>query len=178
VNVSDEDLSLIQRSLSTIAHCPRSNAKFGHGYAPFEKMLDAKIGVGLGSDSVASNNNCDMFGEARFAAYAARNLPGTRRMISAADVLEAATLGGARAMGLADVTGTLEPGKQADMAVVSLDSIAQSPVTDVIAALVFSSGAADVVRTIVAGRDVYNGSGLVNCDTRDIIERLRSIGGQ
>jgi 5-methylthioadenosine/S-adenosylhomocysteine deaminase len=99
-------------------------------------------------------------------------------MISAADVVEAATLGGARAMGLADVTGTLEPGKQADMAVVSLDSIAQSPVTDVVAALVFSSGAADVVRTIVAGRDVYNGSGLVNCDTRDIIERLRSIGGQ
>jgi cytosine/adenosine deaminase-related metal-dependent hydrolase len=67
VTVSDSDLELIHGSSSRIAHCPKSNAKFGHGYAPFEKFLDLGIAVGLGSDSVASNNACDLIEEARFA---------------------------------------------------------------------------------------------------------------
>jgi 5-methylthioadenosine/S-adenosylhomocysteine deaminase len=144
VKVSDSDIAKIAANGASIAHCPKSNAKFGHGYAPFEKILDAGISVGLGSDSVASNNVCDLIEEARFAALAARNLSGSKRFISAKDVLEATTLGGARAMGLDHLIGTLERGKQADIAVVSLEHQAQQPVNDVEAALVFSSNARDV----------------------------------
>ena len=90
---------MLAASGSRIAHCPKSNAKFGHGYAPFEQFLDRGVAVGLGSDSVASNNSCDILEEARFAALAARNRPGSGRFIDAREVLEAATLGGARAHG-------------------------------------------------------------------------------
>lgn len=156
VKVSDDDIRRIANYGAAIAHCPKSNAKFGHGYAPFERFQDAGIAVGLGSDSVASNNVCDLLEESRFAAFAARNREGSNRFISAREVLEAATLGGATAFGLDHLIGTLDPGKQADLAVVSLDNIAQQPVTDIHAVLVFSSNARDVVMTTVAGNEIYS----------------------
>jgi cytosine/adenosine deaminase-related metal-dependent hydrolase len=156
--VSDGDIARIAANEASIAHCPKSNAKFGHGYAPFEKILDAGISVGLGSDSVASNNVCDLLEEARFAALAARNRPASTRFISASEVLEAVSLGGAKAMGIDHLIGSLEPGKQVDIAVVSLEYQAQQPVNDVEAALVFSSNARDVRLTMVAGNVIYDRS--------------------
>jgi len=154
VTVSDSDIKRIKSNGAKIAHCPKSNAKFGHGYAPFEKFLDAGISVGLGSDSVASNNVCDLLEESRFAALSARNRPGSNRFVSAREALEAATLGGARALGLDNSIGTLDAGKQADIAVISLGHQAQHPVSDIYAALVFSSNARDVRSTVVAGETI------------------------
>jgi cytosine/adenosine deaminase-related metal-dependent hydrolase len=155
VNASPTDIERIAANGASVAHCPKSNAKFGHGWAPFEAFLDAGVAVGLGSDSVASNNVCDMLEESRFAALGARNREGTHRFITAGDALEAATLGGARVLGLDHLVGTLEVGKQADLTVVSLANTAQQPVNEIYAALVFSSNARDVKRTVVAGRTVY-----------------------
>ena len=155
VVVSETDIERIASNGAKIAHCPKSNAKFGHGWAPFEKFLDAGITVGLGSDSVASNNVCDILEESRFAALAARNRPNRKRFITAKEALKAATLGGAQALGLDHLIGTLEPGKQADIAVVSLEHLAQQPVNDVEAALVFSSNARDVDLSLVGGREIY-----------------------
>jgi 5-methylthioadenosine/S-adenosylhomocysteine deaminase len=155
VHASDSDITRIAAYGAKVAHCPKSNAKFGHGSAPLEKFLNAGVAVGLGSDSVASNNVCDLLEESRFAALAARNRPGRERFIMARDMLETATLGGAKALGLAGDIGTLEQGKQADLVVISLTHIAQQPVNDVNAALVFSSNARDVLATFVAGREVY-----------------------
>ena len=154
VMASDSDIRRIASNRASVAHCPKSNAKFGHGYAPFEKLLDAGISVGLGSDSVASNNVCDLLEEARFAALAARNRLGRNRFISAKDALYSATMGGAKAMGLDGEIGSLEAGKQADIAVVSLNHHAQKPVHDIYAALVFSSSGRDVMSTMVAGKVV------------------------
>jgi cytosine/adenosine deaminase-related metal-dependent hydrolase len=156
VTVSDGDLEIIRSTGSRIAHCPKSNAKFGHGYAPFEKFLDLGISVGIGSDSVASNNVCDLLEESRFAALSARNRPGSMRFVSAKEVIEAATLGGAAGLGLDHKIGSLEIGKEADIAVVSLTSPAQLPLNDVETALVFSSNAKDVVATLVGGKMVYS----------------------
>ena len=163
---SQTDIAKIASYGATIAHCPKSNAKFGHGYAPFEQFIDAGIAVGLGSDSVASNNVCDLLEESRFAALAARNRPecadphevstrSPKKFIDARNVLETATIGGAKALGLDSAVGTLEPGKQADIAVISLDNIAQQPVSDIYSALVFSSNARDCILTLVAGREIY-----------------------
>ena len=156
VTVSDSDIAKIAATGATVAHCPKSNAKFGHGWAPFEKFIDAGIAVGLGSDSVASNNVCDLLEESRFAALAARNREGSKRFISAKEVLEAATLGGAKALGLDHSIGSLDPKKQADIAVVSLSNGAQVPVNDIYAALVFSSNARDIKATFVAGQKIYS----------------------
>lgn len=155
VMASERELARIASYGASIAHCPKSNAKFGHGYAPFEKMLDAGITVGLGSDSVASNNLCDLLEEARFAALAARNRPDRERFITAKEVLDAATIGGAKALGMDDEIGSLEPGKQADIAVVSVSHYAQRPVNDIYAALVFSSSGRDVLTTLVGGSPVW-----------------------
>lgn len=158
--VTSEDIRKIASYGATIAHCPKSNAKFGHGYAPLEQFLDAGIAVGLGSDSVASNNVCDMFEESRFASLAARNREGSARFVEAKEVLEAATLGGAKALGLDSSIGTLDPGKQGDIAVISLTDVAQQPINDIHAAIVFSSNARDNILTLVAGIEVYRSDDL------------------
>ena len=155
VTVSDSDIQKIAANGAKIAHCPKSNAKFGHGYAPFERFLDADIAVGLGSDSVASNNVCDMLEESRFASLVARNREGSKRFVTAKEMLETATLGGARSMGMVSLIGTLDAGKQADIAVISPTHEAQQPVSDIYAALVFSTNARDTLLTLVAGSEVY-----------------------
>jgi 5-methylthioadenosine/S-adenosylhomocysteine deaminase len=155
VKVSASDIAKIAANGAKIAHCPKSNAKFGHGHAPFEQFLDAGIATGLGSDSVASNNVCDILEESRFAALIARNREGATRFITAKQMLETATLGGAKALGLDHLIGTLEPGKQADIAVVSLAHTAQQPISDIHTALVFASNARDVAMTMVAGKRVF-----------------------
>lgn len=155
IRLSKSDIQKIDANGAKIAHCPKSNAKFGHGYAPLEAFLDAGIAVGLGSDSVASNNICDMLEESRFAVLAARNREGSTRFISPKAALETATLGGAKALGLDHLIGTLETGKQADIAVISLAHPAIQPIGDIHAALVFSASGRDVIMTIVAGRQIY-----------------------
>jgi 5-methylthioadenosine/S-adenosylhomocysteine deaminase len=96
-------------------------------------------------------------------------------MISAKDALAAATLGGARAMGLENELGTLEAGKQADLAIVSLEGIHQRPVYDAVSALIFSSTGRDVVLTVVAGREVYRAGQVVTVDRDRLSARLNEI---
>jgi 5-methylthioadenosine/S-adenosylhomocysteine deaminase len=175
VAVSASDIQKISASGSKVAHCPKSNAKFGHGSAPFEQFLDADIAVGLGSDSVASNNVCDILEESRFAAFAARNRPDRKRFVSTRETLETATLGGAGAMGLDQKIGSLETGKQADIAVISIASIAQQPMHDIETALVFSSNARDVTMTMVAGSVVYRAGGPPTDLETELQKELNSI---
>lgn len=156
VHVSDDDIRRIESSGSSIAHCPKSNAKFGHGAAPLEKFLNSGIIVGLGSDSVASNNLCDIIEESRFAALTARNRDDSNRFIQAGEMLRIVTLGGAEALGLDDKIGSLEVGKQADVAVISLEHQSMMPLGDVESAIVFSASGRDVSDTYVAGTSVYS----------------------
>ena len=169
VNVDDEDLAIIAQTNSKIAHCPKSNAKFAHGVAPFARMLEQNLRVGLGSDSVASNNTCDLLEEARFAALMQR---GRGEFVDAEQVLQAATIGGARAMNLENEIGTLEVGKAADLIVVSLENVAQQPVYDAVAALIFASSARDVVLTMVDGQTVYAHNQMQTVDEPAALVRL------
>ena len=175
VKVTERDIELIKNSDSRIAHCPKSNAKFGHGIAPLEKFLAAGVKTGFGSDSVASNNACDILEEARFATLFARNLPGRERFLQPAEIVETATLGGARALGLENEIGSLEAGKQADLTIVSLEQAAQMPVHDVYTALVFASNARDVRRTFVAGEEVYRDGNAQKIDEREIKAKINEI---
>ena len=176
--VFDHDIELIAETDSSIAHCPKSNAKFGHGIAPLEKFLDGKIRVGFGSDSVASNNTCDILEEARFATLYARNAMNRNRFLNAKEIIEAATLGGARALGLESEIGTLEIGKQADIIVISLDDIAQQPVHDVYSALLFASNARDVRMTMVAGEEIYRDGRTLKIDEVEVKSKLREVAGK
>jgi 5-methylthioadenosine/S-adenosylhomocysteine deaminase len=156
ITVDDNDLELIKQTGAGIAHCPKSNAKLGHGRAPYSEFVEREIRVGLGSDSVASNNTCDILEEARFATLIARLRPDFEDPVSAEQSLFAATLGGARALGLDDQIGALTEGMQADIVVVGLDGSHQQPVRAPADALIFSSSGRDVLMTLVAGREIYS----------------------
>jgi 5-methylthioadenosine/S-adenosylhomocysteine deaminase len=175
VRVTDADIDLIVTSGSGVAHCPKSNAKFGHGPAPFGKFLERGAKVGFGSDSMASNNVCDLFEEARFATLLARNADSSAKFLQPADLIETATLGGARALGLDSVIGSLESGKQADLIVVGLGNLAQTPVHDVNSALVFASNARDVRLTIVAGEEVVRDGRFRSADDSNLLAEFSEL---
>ena len=175
VKVSERDIELIAASGASVAHCPKSNAKFGHGAAPLEKFLDFSVKVGFGSDSVASNNTCDILEEARFATLSARNLPDRKRFLKPQEIIETATLGGAKALGLEREIGSLEAGKQADLSVISLDEPAQMPVNDIYSALLFASNARDVRLTMVAGEEIYRDGRAKLIDEKLLKEEISAI---
>jgi cytosine/adenosine deaminase-related metal-dependent hydrolase len=162
VRVDAADIASIAGASCAVAHCPTSNAKLGHGIAPLTEMLGAGVEVGLGSDSVASNNRMHLLDEARMALLMQRARVGSHETVSAADVLELATLGGARALGLGDEIGSLEPGKSADLAAFPLG--AMTPVHDPVAAAVYALGGACATFVAVAGVPLLDGGKPVRHD--------------
>ncbi len=146
------------------AHCPKSNAKLGAGVAPLGLLRGHAPGeldkayerVGLGSDSVASNNTMDLFEEMRFAVLLQRAARRRIDAFSAREAVEMATIGGARALGIATETGTLEPGKRADLCAVRLGGLHSTPAYDPYSALVYAARASDVICTTIAGAPRYD----------------------
>jgi 5-methylthioadenosine/S-adenosylhomocysteine deaminase len=178
VHATPRDLELIGSANASVVHCPKSNAKLGHGVAPVRDMLANGLRVGIGTDSVASNNLCDILDEARSAVFMARAAARDAGAMSARNALELATIGGAEALGLERDIGSIEPGKLADLCVVSLDGLHASPIHDVEAALVFSCAAKDVAMTMVGGVAVYerDAGGATLLDEDRLLARLGEIG--
>ena len=125
---------------------------------------------------MASNNTCDILEEARFALLLARSATRLERIneLDATRALRDATLGGAHALGF-DACGSLEEGKQADLAVVRLDNPHQTPAHDPARTLVFASSGCDVVLTVVAGREVFRDGRVVNVDEERLMARMKEI---
>jgi len=152
VRLDAEDIATIARHKCTVAHCPASNAKFGHGIAPLSEYLEAGITVGLGSDSVASNNRMDILEEARLAVLFQRAVRRNERAIPARTALEMATIGGAKALRIDDRVGSLEIGKDADISVFSLSAARVTPIGNVDAAIIFALAGARAEFVAVQGR--------------------------
>lgn len=175
VRTNEKDFEMIAESGSTIAHCPKSNAKFGHPVAPFEKFLSHKLKVGFGSDSVASNNTCDILEEARFAALMARTREDKKRLLTAKEIIETMTIGGAAALRLDNEIGSLEVGKQADLVVLSLKNISQQPIHDLYSAILFASSARDISLTMVAGETIYQNGESKRVNVGEIKAEVKAI---
>ena len=178
VHIDRTDIAQIMDAGCGVAHCPVSNAKLGHGIAPLTAMLDAGLAVGIGSDSMASNNHMDLLGEARAAILAQRAATTRPDVLSAHSALELATIGGARALGLEREIGSLEPGKAADFAAFPVSDI-RGPVHDPAAALVFALPGAHASLVTVGGRELVRESRLLTQDAElsrrmeDIARRMR-----
>jgi 5-methylthioadenosine/S-adenosylhomocysteine deaminase len=177
IRVDEADIELLKQADARVAHCPKSNAKLGHGRAPLTSFIKHGLKVGIGSDSVASNNTCDMLEEARFAALVSRvgGNESENRLVSAEDILHAATLGGARALGLDDRVGALAVGMQADLAIIALDGAHQQPVHDPVAAIIFASSGRDVRMTLVAGKEIYRDGRMTTVDEHRLRARVTEI---
>lgn len=171
IRVNQNEIEILAETKTKIAHCPKSNVKLGHGRAPLAAFLERRIDVGLGSDSVASNNTCDILEEARFAALLGRiDAP-----ISADQVFSAATIGGARCLDVGGTIGQLSDGASADFAVLSLKGIHQLPIYDPVVAAVFSSSGRDVVMTVVAGNEVFKDGVISNVDEERLRARMKEV---
>lgn len=178
ITVDEADIDTIKEAGASVAHCPKSNAKLGHGRAPFAAFIEKGIKVGFGSDSVASNNTCDLLEEARFAVLTARANEKTEwseQWLDAGIALQTATMGGARALGLETQTGTLAENAQADIAIVALNGAHQIPVHDPHAALIFASSGRDVLMTMVAGSVVYSDGHVTTIDEERLRARMKEV---
>lgn len=157
-----------------VAHCPVANARLGHGIAPYAELREAGVTVGLGTDSVGSNNRQDLLEEARIASLLHRGRAAAWDVLSPADLLRLVTVDGARALGLEERIGTLEPGKDADLCAVSLAAPHVRPVHDPAAALFHAARGTDVVLTVVKGRVLYAGGVVRTLDEAALAEAVQA----
>ena len=175
VRVDDADITTIARRRCAVAHCPASNAKFGHGIAPIIPLMQAGIEVGIGSDSVASNNRMDILDEARLAVLVHRAAAQRHDAFGAHEALELATLGGARALGIADRVGSLDVGKDADLAAFRIDTPRTTPTGDPYSAAVFALPGRSAELTVVKGKVLASG-GRAGARDNALVERVRAAG--
>ncbi len=175
VQATDTDLQILARKGTYVVHNPSSNMKLANGFAPVQKMLNAGVGVALGTDGPASNNNQNLFEEMHLAALIAKALTGDPQALPATKVLEMATIQGARALGLQESIGTLEAGKQADIILIDLDKPHLYPQHDLVSLLVYSAQASDVSDVWVAGNRLYSDKQFTSLDFGQIKAKVSQI---
>jgi cytosine/adenosine deaminase-related metal-dependent hydrolase len=175
VKADDEEIALLAEHDVAVAHCPRSNGILGCGVAPLTALRKAGIRVCIATDSPASTPSVDMFDEMRAAIVGARAREGRPDALSAADALELATLGGARALGLDETIGSIVPGKQADLTVLSLADTPLIPWEDPVTGVVLGGAPQHVVATLVSGKLRYEKGGKA---WLELIDAARSARGR
>ncbi|MBE0467744.1 MAG: amidohydrolase [Candidatus Desulforudis sp.] len=169
VHLSEADMEILAEKRVGVAHNPQSNMKLGSGIAPVARMLAAGITVGIGTDGAASNNDLNMVEEMRTAALLQKVGLENPTVLPAGQVLEMATVGGAKALGLAEQIGTLEVGKRADIVLWNLNQAHLCPLHNVQAHLVYSAGRADADTVIVDGRILMRGRRVLTVDEETIL---------
>jgi 5-methylthioadenosine/S-adenosylhomocysteine deaminase len=175
IRVDREDMVMLARAGASVAHCPTANARLGHGIAPVVELREAGVNVALGTDSVASNNRLDLLEEARTAHLLQRARLTSASALPAAELLELATLAGARALGLEQAIGSLEPGKDADLCAVRTDRPHLCPLVDPIATLFHAARGSDVVLAMVRGRVLYDSGRFSTVDQAAIMEPVQQL---
>ena len=156
-----------------VVHCPESNLKLASGFCPACALLCAGVTLAIGTDGAASNNDLDMFGETRTAAILAKAVADDAAGFNAFEALHAATLGGAKAMGLDHLVGSLQPGKQADMACVDLSALEAQPLHHLVSQLVYATGRHQVGDVWIAGAHKLRERRLVDMDEAGIVANAR-----
>ena len=170
--VTEAEIAACAEAGVSVVHCPESNLKLASGFCPAETFRAAGVNLAIGTDGCASNNDLDMFGEMRTAAQLAKAVAQKADAFDAPFALRAATLNGARAMGLEEQVGSIEVGKQADLAAVRLDALESQPLYDVISQLVYATGRHQVSDVWIAGRRKLADRELPGMDVPDLRERI------
>ncbi|HJU39722.1 MAG TPA: TRZ/ATZ family hydrolase, partial [Tahibacter sp.] len=171
--LTDAEIALCAEAGVSVVHCPESNLKLASGFCRVEDLRRAGVNVALGTDGCASNNDLDMFGEMRTAALLAKAVASDARALDAASTLRSATLNAARALGWADRVGSIEPGKEADLAAVRLDAIEMQPIYSVVSQLIYTAGRHQVSDVWIAGQRKLAHGNLTGIDVADLRERAR-----
>jgi len=161
-----EELDLIRKMGAHVVHCPESNLKLASGFCPVGRLLQSGINVALGTDGCASNNDLDMISEMKTAALLAKGVSEDASTLPAHQALELATINGARALGLEDSIGSIEPGKFADLTAVRLDALHSFPQYNPVSHLVYNTQASQVSDVWIGGKSVLKQGQLTTMEYR------------
>jgi 5-methylthioadenosine/S-adenosylhomocysteine deaminase len=173
VHISPEEIQLLKQSGTSVSHNPVSNMMLGDGVAPVREMLAVGVNVALGTDGAASNHSQDMFETMKAASLLQKVHHRDPGVIDPYSVLKMATAGGARALGLADVCGTIEVGKQADLIVVDVQAPHIQPVNHLFSQLVHCAKSSDVSTVMVDGSLLMQNRELLNLDEERVVDAAR-----
>ena len=171
--LGDADIELFAERGVSVVHCPRSNLKLASGACPTGELRRAGINLALGSDGAASNNRVDLWGDLQLAPLLAKWQSSDATALPAAEVLRAATLGGAQALNLDQDCGSIQPGKAADLITVDLSGVRSQPVYNPLSQLVYATDASQVANVWVAGQRLVEDGRLIHQDTEEIVARAR-----
>ncbi|UCC63777.1 MAG: amidohydrolase family protein [Anaerolineae bacterium] len=180
VHLTEEEMALLARKGVGLAHNPSSNLKLASGVAPVSRMLALGVTLGLGTDGPASNNNQDMFEELHLAALLAKGFSGDPTALPVREALTMATIGGARALHLDHLVGSLERGKRADLAVVAMEGLHTSPKFDInreniYARLVYAAQSTDVRHVMVNGRWLMRDRALLTVSEEEVMAEVQRV---
>jgi 5-methylthioadenosine/S-adenosylhomocysteine deaminase len=173
--MSPDDIGTLTRRQVGVSHNPESNMKLASGTAPVPQYLAAGTRLGLGTDGAASNNDLDMFEAMRATALLHKLTTRDPRSVPATAVLEMATIGGARVLGLDRLVGSLEPGKRADLIVVSADHPRMTPLYDAVSHLVYVARGDDVETTIVNGQVLMRDRRVLTLNEQEVLAESRRL---
>jgi 5-methylthioadenosine/S-adenosylhomocysteine deaminase len=167
--LDQSEIALLAECGANVIHCPESNMKLASGMAPVAALIDAGVNVALGTDGCASNNDLDMIGEMRTAALLGKAVARDAAAMPAFTLLRMATINGARALGIDQLTGSIEVGKMADLTAVDLGTIETRPLYDPISQLVYASGRHQVTDVWVAGAQLLQQRCLTTIDEESLL---------
>ena len=174
--VNDADIALLKARGVGVSHNMVANIKSAKGVSPAWAMFNQGVRVGLGTDGPMSGNTLDVIGQLGYVAKVQKLANHDRNIMPAVDVVEMATMGGARALHMEDRIGSLEPGKLADLIVIDHDSTVMTPFYDVYSTLVYAASARDVKTTVIDGRIVMQGGKILTVDPVEVREHMRALG--
>lgn len=171
--LNDDDLEILAQTKPNIVHCPESNMKLAGGICPVAKLQNMGINVALGTDGAASNNDLDMIGEMRSAAFLGKLGAQDPKALSAQTVLRMATINGAKALGIDQITGSLEIGKSADFIAIDFACIETQPLYNPISQLVYATTRQQVKDVWVAGKRLLKNRQLQTLDEQELLHKAQ-----
>ncbi len=178
VHLSEDDIAIVHSHGTSIGHCPGSNLKLGSGVADYLHYISRGVTVGLGTDGCSSSNDLDMWSVMRIAAHmvALKHSPAD---VQPAQIVRAATIDGARAIGIDHLVGSITVGKRADLIAIDLTALHLTPIHNLAALLVFAAGRSDVIDAWVDGDKVLESRKVTHIDEQDlrkrVLERVRAL---
>ena len=172
-DIQEEDYPILQKKRPNIVHCPESNMKLASGSCPVQKLLQMGINVSIGTDGAASNNDLDMISEMRTAAFLGKLTAGDPKAVSANTVISMATLNAARTLGVEATTGSLAPGKLADIIAIDLEQVETQPLYHAHSQIVYAAGRNQVTDVWIAGKRVLENRKLLTLNEEEILRKAK-----
>jgi 5-methylthioadenosine/S-adenosylhomocysteine deaminase len=173
--LDENDINIMKDKNVGISHNPTSNLKLASGIAPVPSFMEKELIVGIGTDGAASNNNLDLLEETRLAALLYKGTSMNPEVMDAQTMINMLTINGAKALGLSDITGSIEKGKRADMILINRNSAENIPSYDYYSTIIYSTNSSTVNTVIIDGRIIMLDKELKTINESNVFKQVREL---